>query len=156
MESRSESLIAAEAVERIIASAEAAAGGIGRRTEAELGRIAAQLDARATIEAAERRLRLERLRVDLAERAEALSGAYAAIVEQLAALEAALAEERRGAEEAAGGDSQRLARIRMTLRERQRMELSSELPAQPAPPFPLIPQDRSRRRRWLPWQREAA
>jgi hypothetical protein len=161
METRPESRVAAEAVERILAAAEAAVEAVGRRSEQELRRIDAELDARAAEEAEERRLRLERLRAELGERARALAGAYAAILGQLAGIEAALAGEPLGPDgQASRAEAGRVAAIKMTLRERQRIDLTGELPTQlhEAVPIPRQPQpqQRIRRRRWLPWQREAA
>jgi len=160
METRPESRVAAEAVERILTSAQLAVEAIGRRSEQQLRCIAAELQARVAEEAEERRLRLERLRADLTQRAEALAGAYAAIVEQLAAIEAALAGGRPTAgDQALRAEQGRLAAIKVTLRERQRMDLIGDLPAEFGE-LPLIPQlpeqQRARWRRWLPWQREAA
>jgi hypothetical protein len=158
MEVRPESQVAAEAVDRILASAESAIAAIRGRTEQQLRGIAADLEARAAEEAAQRRARLERLRAELGERAATLAGAYRAINEQLAAVEAALAMGGAGA----GGETRRsepvppgATAVKVTLRERQRIELAGDAASQIAQP-PTIRGQRARRRRWLPWQREAA
>lgn len=157
MEARPESQVAAEAVDRILASAEAAIAAIRGRTEQQLRGIAADLEARAAEEAAERRARLERLRAELGERAATLAGAYRAINEQLAAVEAALALGGAGAGGArrSGPVPPGATAVKVTLRERQRIELAGDAASQIAQPT-AIREQRARRRRWLPWQREAA
>jgi hypothetical protein len=160
METRPESRVAAEAVDRILSSAEAAIAAIRGRTEQQLRGIVADLEARAAEEAAERRARMERLRAELGERAVALAGAYQAVAEQLAAVEAALAAGGPGGagEGRAAPVSPGAAAVKVTLRERARIELAADAAPEAARP-PAVQARRAepaRRRWWPPWQREAA
>jgi hypothetical protein len=91
-------------------------------------------------EAVERRIRLERVRHELADRAAALLGAYEGIHQRLGEIDAVLA----------GWTDQAANRGQAWPRPAQHAEAP-----QPAPPTVLHAQ-RPSRRRWLPWQREAA
>jgi hypothetical protein len=143
---------AAEAVERILASTDAAIAAIRSRTELQVRQIAADLEVRAAEEALERRARLEQLHRELAERASALAAAYEALGAQLRALDSARP----------GIAPSWPTTIRMTLRERRRVALSYDGEAT-APTVlhsvrqqPVPDAHPPRRRRWLPWHREAA
>lgn len=159
----------AEAIERILARTESAAAAIRGRAEQQARQMAADLELRAVEEAIERRTRLEQLHSELASRAAALGVAYEAIGEQLTAVEAALSGWVAGSGFAAQAEAgqARVAAIRMTLRERRRIDVpydgappSGPGGAQPPPPFagavPLETHAPRRRRWWTPWQREAA
>jgi hypothetical protein len=154
---------AAEAVDRILASTESAVASIVRRTEHEVRGMAADLDARIARDAIERTARLVQLRRELTERASALAVHFEAILDQLDAVETALAAGSGAARAAAEPGDSRLMAIKMTLRERQRISVAYEQPEQPAevpdltPPAPMpmaVPE--SRRRWWRGRRREAA
>ncbi|HEY5053473.1 MAG TPA: hypothetical protein VII45_08705 [Solirubrobacterales bacterium] len=169
----------AEAVDRILSYTESAVASIVRRTEHQIREIAAEVDARATRDATERSAQLSQLRRELTDRATALAVHYEEILNQLDAVEAALAalggERKGGAEQPRPeqGDA-RVRAIKMTLRERQRISVAYEQPAGgvidaspqppvdaaprqvPAPPPTPLAAPQSRRRWWHLWHREAA
>ncbi len=157
---------AAEAVDRILASTESAVASIVRRTEHEVRGMAADLDSRIARDAIERTARLVQLRRDLTDRASTLATHFEAILDQLDAVEAALAVNTGGAQGARHGaepGDTRVTAIKMTLRERQRISVAYEEPVRPveaahqAPPLAApvaLPQ--RRRRWWRLWLREAA
>lgn len=156
---------AAGAVDRILSHTESAVASIVRRTEHQVREMAAEVDARSADQAAARCEQLARLRAELIERGSALAIHYEEILDQLDAVElalGALAGERGVCTEP--GD-QRIAAIKMTLRERQRISFAFE--ESPAPieddiveatqiPRPTPVEIRRRRRWWHLWQREAA
>jgi hypothetical protein len=168
----------ADAVDRILSYTESAVASIVRRTEHQVREIAAEVDARATRDAAERSTQLAQLRRELTDRASALAVHYEDILDQLDAVEAALralggepgeAPKRAFSEP---GDA-RVTAIKMTLRERQRISVAYEEPAgvveaapRPVveavpPPSPisspaLMTTAQPRRRWWRLWHREAA
>jgi hypothetical protein len=169
----------ADVVDRILSYTESAVASIVRRTEHQIREIAAEVDARATRDATQRSVQLSQLRRELTDRATALAVHYEEILDQLDAVEAALAAI--GGKGKGGiqpprpeqGDA-RVRAIEMALRERQRISVADEEPAggaddasprppldaapppiSMAPPTPLVaPQ--SRRRWWHLWHREAA
>jgi alanyl-tRNA synthetase len=167
----------ADAVDRILAYTESAVASIVRRTEHQVREIAAEVDARATRDATERSSQLGQLRRELTERASALAVHYEDILNQLDAVEAALAA--LGGESGTAKERQsepdqndaRIAAIKMTLRERQRISVAYEAstpavieaqpqaqPMQPIPmqqPAPMV-DSLPRRRWWHLWHREAA
>jgi hypothetical protein len=171
----------AEAVDRILSYTDSAVSSIVRRTEHQVREIAAEVDARATVEAARHGARLANLRRELTDRATALAMHYEEILDQLDAVEAALEafggerQERAEGVPRDGGDA-RVSAIKMTLRERQRISVAYEEPTggivevpQPAPttvaatsqPVPVAPPDppvelQPRRRWWRLWHRKAA
>lgn len=157
---------AAEAVDRILASTESAVASIVRRAEHEVRGLAADLDSRIARDAIERTARLVQLRRELTDRASTLAVHFEAILDQLDAVEAALAINAGGARGARPGTEpgdSRLAAIKMTLRERQRISIAYEEPAQPAeaapqtpPPVAPVAMPQRRRRWWRLWLREAA
>lgn len=127
----------ADAVDRILSHTESAVASIVRRTEHQVREIAADVDARAAREAAERGARLAELRRGLIDRASALAIHYEEILDQLDAVEAALsalAGERRMRPEQAPPSSEG-ARV---------TAIETRMSEQP------------RRRWWRLWQREAA
>jgi hypothetical protein len=127
----------ADAVDRILSHTESAVASIVRRTEHQVREIAADVDARAAREAAERSARLAELRRELIDRASALAIHYEEILDQLDAVEAALSalagERRMRPEQAQPGP----AGARVTA-------IETRVSEQP------------RRRWWRLWQREAA
>ena len=171
-----------DAVDRILAYTESAVASIVRRTEHQVREIAADVDARATRDAAERSAQLAQLRRDLTERATALAVHYEYILDQLDAVEAALAalggEQKTAREQQPEPDQNdaRIAAIKMTLRERQRISFAYEtstpavieaqpqavaavapqpIPMPPPAPMPMV-DSLPRRRWWHLWHREAA
>jgi hypothetical protein len=127
----------ADAVDRILSDTESAVASIVRRTEHQVREIAADVDARAAGEAAERSAQLAELRRGLIDRASALAIHYEEILDQLDAVEAALsalAGERRMRPEQAQPDPEG-ARV---------TAIETRMSEQP------------RRRWWRLWQREAA
>jgi hypothetical protein len=155
VEIRPESRVAAEAVDRVLTLAWQAVEAVGSRTQEQVRQIVVDREARVAEEARSRRERLGRLRVELSERAAALAGSYQAILEQLAAVEAALGHEAPGQEQRQEPAQTQVAAVKMTLRERQRFDFAADAPAR-LPPPPAIEAPVGRRRRWLPWHREAA
>jgi hypothetical protein len=158
----------ADAVDRILSYTESAVASIVRRTEHQVREIAAEVDARATLDAAERSAQLAELRRELTDRASALAVHYEEILDQIDAVEAAmaaLAGERAEQRPTEQGDA-RVRAIKMTLRERQRISVAYEEPSapiveatvQPIPMQPPIPpaDPEPRRRWWRLWHREAA
>jgi hypothetical protein len=155
------------AAERILALADDAVDAIAARTEQEVRKMAAGVEVAAAEEALRRRVRLERLRGDLAERASALAAAYAEALGLLAQVDGALqspgevplAQRRQD-----GSADPRIAAIKVTLRERQRIGIASErvppeLTIVPpgGEPYPAAPVDGlSRRPWWRLWERAAA
>ncbi len=157
---------AAEAVDRILASTESAVASIVRRTEHEVRGMAADLDSRIARDAIERTARLVQLRRELTDRASTLAVHFEAILDQLDAVEAALAVNTGGARGVRHGTEPgdtRVAAIKMTLRERQRISVAYEEPVQPVEAVPQVPppampvaMPQPRRRWWRLWLREAA
>jgi len=169
----------ADAVDRILSYTESAVASIVRRTDHQIREIAAEVDARASRDATEHSARLAQLRRDLTDRATALAVHYEEILNQLDAVEetlTAIGGERMGGAEQPRPEQNdaRVRAIKMTLRERQRISVAYEQPAdgvigaslQPPvegvprstpmqPPTPL-PTSQSRRRWWHLWHREAA
>lgn len=166
----------ADAVDRILSYTESAVASIVRRTEHQVREIAADVDARATRDATERSGQLAQLRRELTERATALAVHYEDILNQLDAVEAALAAlggepKRAGRRSEPDPGDDRIRAIKMTLRERQRISVAYEEPAavidaSPQPPVAVAPapvpmppsfaESQPRRRWWHLWHREAA
>jgi len=158
----------AEAVERILASTEAAVAAVRGRAERQVRMLASDVEARAAEEAMERRRHLEQLRQDLARRAASLSVAYQAINEQLAAVDTVLGRWSGSASFGAPPQDEHASAsveaIKMTLRERQRITVpyqetvtpATEEDAQLTSRFAAVGVSQPRRRWWRPWQREAA
>ncbi|MEX2108299.1 MAG: hypothetical protein WD827_05390 [Solirubrobacterales bacterium] len=155
----------AEGVERVLACTETAIAAIKDRTEQQVRQIATDLELRAMEEAVERRARLEQVRHELADRAGALLLAYEGINQRLGEIDAALAgwTDQTGRTQFGPGPTPAVPG-RVTLRERQRISVPydealasthTEI-VQPLPPPVVLHPQRSGRRRWLPWQREAA
>jgi hypothetical protein len=169
----------AEAVDRILAYTESAVASIVRRTEHQVREIAAEVDAQAARDATERCAQLAQMRHELTERATSLAVHYEDILNQLDAVEAALAAmggETKDESRPPGPDQgdERIRAIKMTLRERQRISVAYEVPpggtidASPQPvaatpvatapvaaPIPFAG-SQPRRRWWHLWHREAA
>lgn len=122
-----------DAVDRIFSYTESAVNSIVRRTEHQVRQMAAEVDARACGEAAERSVRLAELRRDLIERATALATHYEEILDQIDAVEVALAVfagERGGRPaQSSGGENGTVT---------------------------SLTEERRRRRWWRLWQRQAA
>jgi hypothetical protein len=165
----------AEAVDQILASTEEAVASIRARTEEQVSQIAADLEARGLEEALERRLRLEQVRRELADRASTIATAYEAISQQLWAIDAVLGGFSPGTAAQVlrpVTETQQGMEAQLTLRERQRISLPYDQPASPSPDQPVAPiaagateqaspplaidEQHPARRWWAPWQREAA
>ncbi len=139
---------AGEAVARILACADMAVSAIERQAEQ---RVRELRDERAPEhEALQRQARLELLRTDLTDRAVALADSWRAINEELEAVDRMLAAIGHGSAHEASPAADpppaadpRVAAIKMTLRERQRIQIGPE--AAPAPAAP----------RQAPWHYEA-
>lgn len=121
---------AAETIERVLARTEAAIEAIEARTERQVRQVATDLELRTMEEAVERRMRLERVRHELADRATALLSAYEGIYQRLGEIDTVLA----GWTDQAANRGQ-----------------AWPVPAQ-APPGKVA----LRERRRIPWRREAA
>ena len=155
---------AAEAVDRILASTEVAVASIVRRTEHGVHGMAAELDTRIAREAISRAERIAALRRDLTERASLVAAQFDAILAQLDAAEAALAPSAGRNRQGAPGQGWAVSPVtgmRVTLRERQRVNFAYEQVSAPPPdsaPAPVVsfPSPESRRRWWRPWARQAA
>ena len=140
---------AGEAVAEILACADIAVNSIARQAEQE---VAAMYAASAVEqEALQRQARLEALRTDLNDRAAALAEAYRAIYEELEAVEGMLATIAQGTAYGAVPRREpvdpRVAAIKMTLRERQRIVI----PEDPAPAEPEAYQQVAHRVEEAPW-----
>lgn len=128
---------AGEAVAQILACADIAVSSIERQAEQRVREIRAGAEVSPEAEALQRQARLETVRTDLTDRAAALADAYRAIHEELEAVDRMLAAIAHGtAYEAPGPQATadpRVAAIKMTLRERQRIHIGTEAtPAAPA------------------------
>jgi hypothetical protein len=141
-----------EAVERVLACTQTAVDAIKDRTEQQVRQIATDLELRAMEEAVERRMRLEQLRHELADRASALLLSYEAINQRLGEIDAVLAgwTEQVGSRGQVGPGQPSAALGRVTLRERQRISVPYDKA------LVAFHAQRPSRRRWLPWRREAA
>ncbi len=160
----------AEAVARILACADVAVDTIARSAQRQVSEIEAGVEARAAQETVERQARLERLRHELGERAAELATAYAGITAELGEVDRALAALGKPAVPAAANDESdaRVAAIKMTLRERRRIQVFADASSADAdagselaapPPFAgqeiEPPDEEAARLAWRLWERAA-
>lgn len=154
--------VGSDAVARIVDYAEEAVDAIAAHAERQIAELAGEVESRSVDAGHWRRQRLFAVRQELAERARALATAQAEVATLLEALDgqlAASADPRRVPAPPSEVADPRLEAIRLTLRERQRIEVpapeAQAVEYQEAVVTELRPADRERRRWWRPWQRAA-
>lgn len=167
----------AAAIAEIVACAEQAIDAIVERAELQITELAAAVEARVMEAGMDRRQRLQQLRHDLAAKASALAVAQAEVGGLLGAIDAQLdairvapaGVERLYATPPPELSDPRVAAIKMTLRERQRIHVPAPV-AEPQTAFEQVEfaidhggqvaalpaVDYDKRRWWRPWQRAAA
>lgn len=154
--------VGSDAVARIVDYAEEAVDAIATHAERQVAELAGEVESRSIDAGLWRRQRLFAVRQELAERAQALATAQAEVSTLLTALDAQLAATA-DPQLAPGPPAEvadpRLEAIRMTLRERQRIEVPAPethaVEYQEAVVAELRPAGSERRRWWRPWQRAA-